>query len=63
MLSKEEINLRFSEGNITLEEGIEILRSYIFLRKNQEITVIPPRTPLEMGLFQWFLEVIKKWSS
>lgn len=63
MLSKEEINLRFSEGSISIQEGIEILRSYIFLRKNQEIPVIPPRNSMEMGMFQWFLEVIKRWSS
>lgn len=63
MLSKEEINLRFSEGNISLEEGIEVLRSYIFLRKNQEIDIVPPRNHMEMVLFQWFLEVIKRWSA
>lgn len=63
MLSKEEINLRFSEGNVSIQEGLEILRSYIFLRKNQNISVIPPRNSMEMGMFQWFLEIIKRWSS
>jgi len=63
MLTKEEINLRFSEGHVSIQEGIEILRSYIFLRKSQEINVVPPRNSMEMGMFQWFLEVIKRWSS
>lgn len=63
MLSKEEINLRFSEGNVSVQEGVEILRSYIYLMKNQKIDIIPPRNELDMILFQGFLEVIRRWSA
>ena len=63
MLSKEEINLRFSEGNVSVQEGVEILRSYIYLMKNQKIDIIPPRNEIDMILFQGFLEVIRRWSA
>lgn len=63
MLTKGEIYLRFSEGPVTLQEGLEIIRSYIYLRKGKEISIIPPRNLGEATLFQLFLEVIKKWSA
>jgi hypothetical protein len=63
MLSKEEINLRFNEGHLHTAEGIEIIRSYIYLRKGREIVVIPPRNPREAMLYQGFLQVIRNWSA
>ena len=63
MLSKEEIYLRLSEGFIGNEEGILILKSYIFLRKNQEIDIIPPRDAREFYMYTKFLEGIRKWAA
>jgi hypothetical protein len=63
MLSKEEINLRFNEGPLHTAEGIEIIRSYVYLRKGREIVVIPPRNPREAMLYQTFLQVIRNWSA
>jgi len=61
MLSREEIHLRFQEGNVNLGEGLEIIRSYIYLRKTKEIDVVPPRNSREMMLFNVALSAIKQW--
>lgn len=63
MFSKEEIYVRLSESSVSVEEGISIIRSYVFLRKNQEIDIIPPRDEEELGMFTFYLNVIKKWSA
>jgi|GEM_PF-4495426 len=63
MLSKEEIHLRFNEGPLHTAEGMEIIRSYIYLRKGKEIVVIPPRNSREVMLYQGFLQIIKNWSA
>jgi hypothetical protein len=63
MLSREEIHFRFQEGNISLGEGLEIILSYIYLRKGKEISIIPPRNPHEMMLFNAALSSINQWAA
>jgi hypothetical protein len=62
-VSKEEINLRLREGNVSVPEGLEIIASYIYLRKNQKVRLIPPRNPIEMTLFNKALNHISLWAS
>jgi hypothetical protein len=62
-MSKEEINLRLREGNVSVPEGLEIIASYIYLRKDQRVRLIPPRDPREMMLFNKALNHISLWAS
>jgi hypothetical protein len=62
-MSKEEINLRLREGNVSVPEGLEIIASYIYLRKDQKIRLIPPRSSMEMMLFNKALNHISVWAS
>jgi hypothetical protein len=62
MYSKEEIYIRM-EGQLSLEEAVQVLRSYIYLRKGETISVIPPRDPREMFMFQKYLTHIKNWAA
>ena len=62
-MTKEEIYLRIREGNVSIEEGLDIIKSYIYLRKNQEIEIIPPRNEREFMLFNQALIIIAQWSA
>lgn len=59
MLTKEEIHQKVREPNIPVADGVEILRSYIYLKTGREIDIIPPRDVREGFLFQKMITSIR----
>lgn len=60
MLSKEEIREKIQKPNFGYEEGIEILRSFIYLKTGKEVDIIIPRNAREQHLYQILLRNVQK---
>jgi hypothetical protein len=59
MLSKEEIRERIQKPNFGYEEGVEILRSFIFLKTGREVDIILPRNGREQHLYRILLKNVQ----
>ena len=60
MLSKEEIREIIQKPNFSYEEGIEVLRSFIFLKTGREIDIIIPRNGREQHLYHILLKNVQR---
>ena len=60
MLSKEEIREIIQKPNFSYEEGVEVLRSFIFLKTGREIDIIIPRNEREYHLYRILLKNVQK---
>lgn len=64
MLSKEEMRWKLTTAhNMTNQEAIDIIRSYIFLRKNIVIDIIEPRNDWELQLMKSAIGIILRWTT
>jgi hypothetical protein len=60
MLSKEEIREIIQKPNFSYKEGVEVLRSFIFLKTGREIDIIIPRNGREQYLYQVLLKNVQR---